>query len=90
MQKQIEDTVARCHTLAFLTNYTETLQQALAHCETAREKLAASATYTKDYGAPIYTAIEKAGVEEFKRTTKLLHRAGVKHNQTKFSRLRRK
>jgi len=83
---QIEDTVAKCRTLAFLTNNIETLQQALAHCEAAREKLVESATYTKDYGVPIYTAIEKAGVEEFKQTTKLLHR---EHSLRKTTRIQK-
>ena len=90
LQKQIEDTMAKCRTLAFLTSDTDALEQALAHCEAAREKLATSATYTKDHGAPIYTIIEKAGVEKFRQTTKLLHRTGVKHKQRKTTKLRKK
>ena len=37
-QKQIEDTVAKCHTPAFFTNDTKVLEEALAHCEAARAK----------------------------------------------------
>ena len=67
LQKQIEDTVAKYRTLAFFTNDTKVLEEALAHCEAARAKLATSTTSAQDHGPPIYTAIEKAGVEEFKK-----------------------
>ena len=66
LQKQIEDTVAKCRTLAFFTNDTKVLEEALAHCEAARPKLATSITSAQDHGPPIYTAIEIAGVEELK------------------------
>ena len=87
LQKQIEDTVAKCRTLAFFTNDTKLLEEALAHCEAARAELATSTTSAQDHGPPIYTAFEKAGVEELKKTTKLSHRVGVKHKRRKVTAL---
>ena len=72
LQKQIEDTVAKCRTQAFFTNDTKVLEEALAHCEAARAKLATSTTSSQDHGPPIYTAIEKAGVEELKKNYQII------------------
>ena len=51
---------------------TEVLEEALANCKAARAKLAISTTSAQDHGPPIYTAIEKAGVEEFKKNYQLI------------------
>ena len=83
LQKQIEDTVARCHTIAFMTNDITTLEEALNHCEAVKNTLAKSATTTAvTTGPPIFTAIEKAGVAEFKKERKSQHRVGGKHKRT--------
>ncbi len=79
LQKNIEETVARCRTLAFFTSDVTALENALAHCEAARNTLATSATSTQDNLPPIITAIEKAGVEDFKKTSKHFHRTSIKH-----------
>ena len=62
LQKQIEDTVARCRTFAYLTSDITALEEALHHCEAAINSLIGSATTTVAPGPPIFTAIEKAGV----------------------------
>ena len=82
LQKQIEDTVARCRTIAFMTNDITALEEALNHCEAAKNTLAKSATTTTvTPGPPIFTAIEKAGVAEFKKERKSQHRVGGKHKR---------
>lgn len=83
LQKQIEENLAKCRTLAFLTNDIAALEQSLSHCEAAMNTLASSATATQPNGPPIFRAIERAGVEEFKSTTKTLHRVGVKRKKSK-------
>lgn len=83
LQKQIEETLARCCTLAYLTSDTVALEQSLSQCEAAMNTLASSATYTRSNEAPIVTAIEKAGVDEFKSTSKTFHRTGVKRKRSK-------
>ena len=58
-QKLIEDTVARCRTIAFMTNDITALEEALNHCEAAKNTFAKSATTTTvTPGPPIFTAIE--------------------------------
>ena len=79
IQKQIEDSVARCRTLAYLTSDITVLEEALVHCQAACNTLATAATTKQDHGPPIVTAIENAGVEEFKGKAKLSHRVGMKH-----------
>ena len=81
LQKQIEDTVARYRTIAYLTSDITALEEALHHCEAAINTLIGSATTTVAPGPPIFTAIEKAGVAEFKKETKSQHRVGVKHKK---------
>ena len=82
LQKQIEDTVARCRTIAFMTNDITALEEALNHWEAAKNTLAKSATTTTvTSGKPIFTAIEKAGVAEFKKERKLQHRVGGKQKR---------
>jgi len=73
LQKQIEDAVARCHTIASMTNDVTALEEALDHCEAAKNTLQNSATTTVTPGPPIFpifTAIEK-----------LQHRVGGKHKR---------
>ena len=59
LQKQIEDTVSKCRTLAFLTNDTKVLEEALAHCEAARAKLATSTTSAQD---PFIPQLKRLGL----------------------------
>ena len=79
IKKQIEDSVARCRTLAGLTSDITVLDEALVHCQAACNKLATAATTKQDHGPPIVTAIENAGIEEFKGKAKFSHRVGMKH-----------
>lgn len=81
LQKQIEDTVARCRTIAFMTNDIRALEEALNHCEAAKNTLLHSATTTLVPGPPVFSAIEKAGVAEFKKDGKSQHRIGVRHKR---------
>ena len=66
IQKQIENSVARCRTLAYLTSDITVLEEALVHCQVACNTLATAATTKQDHGPPIVTANENAGVEESK------------------------
>ena len=81
LQKQIEETLARCRTLAYLTNDVACLKQSLSQCESAMKTLASSATSIRPNEPPIFGAIAKAGVEEFRSTTKTLHRIGTKRKR---------
>jgi len=55
--KKIEDTVARCRTLAYFTSDITALEDALAYCEATRTTLATSATSIQDNGPTIIAAI---------------------------------
>ena len=65
-----------------MTNDITALEEALNHCEAVKNTLAKSATTTTvTPGPPIFTAIEKAGVAEFKKERKSQHRVGEKHKR---------
>ena len=82
LQKQIEEVLGRCRSLAFLTNDSVCLQQALTQCKTVMDTLMSSATDTAEPNLPpIFHSIAKAGVEEFKRSTKTEHRKGMKRKR---------
>ena len=83
LQKQIEDSLARCRTLAYLTNDISALEECLSHCEMAMKTLSTSATTTTPGNPPVFNLIAKAGVEEYRSTTKTLHRVGTKRKQIK-------
>ena len=79
LQKQIEEILGRCRSLAFLTNDPSCLQQALTQCKTVMDTLMTSAADTaQPHLPPIFHSIAKAGVEEFKCSTKTEHRRGIK------------
>ena len=82
LQKNIEETLGRCRTLAFLTSNIPTLEAALCKCERVMETLAAAATTSLGSNTPpAFHVIAQAGVEEFRRTNKVLHRVGAKRKQ---------
>lgn len=82
LQKQIEEILGRCRSLAFLTNNPLCLQQALTQCKTVMDTLMTSAAdATKPHLPPIFHSIAKAGVEEFKCSTKTEHRRGIKRKR---------
>ena len=65
-----------------MTNDITALEEALNHCEAAKNALAKSATTTTvTPEPPIFTAIEKAGVAEFKKERKSQHRVWGKHKR---------
>ena len=69
----------RCRSLAFLTNDATSLQQALTQCKAVMGTLMSSAADTAEPNLPpIFHSIAQAGVEEFKRSTKTVHRKGMK------------
>ena len=79
LQKQVEEMLGRCRTLAFLTNETSVLTKALSQCQTVMETLASSATDSSaTHLPPTFSSISQAGVKEFKLTTKTLLRIGTK------------
>ena len=83
LQKNIEETLGQCRTLAFLTNNIPALETALSDCKRLMETLASAATSSNgSNGPPTFHAIAQAGVEEFKRTSKALHRVGAKRKRT--------
>ena len=83
LQKSIEEAVGQCRTLAFLTNDLPTLETALQQCKTVIETLVSSATTSLGlHTPPVFHAIAKAGVEQFKKDNKRLHRVGVKRKCT--------
>jgi hypothetical protein len=68
--------------LAFLTNDPLCLQQALTQCKTVMDTLMISAADTaQPHLPPIFHSIAKAGVEEFKCSTKTEHRRGIKRKR---------
>lgn len=72
------------NTLAFLTNDVHALETAFQQCTGVLDTLASAATTTADATIPpAFHAISKAGVEDFKSTTKTLHRAGSKRKHRK-------
>ena len=87
LQKSVEYALGQCRTLAFLTNDIPTLQTALDQCKVIVETLTSSSTISMGPKVPpVFHSIAKAGVEEFKASSKTLHRVGVKrkrngHNQ---------
>ena len=79
LQKQIEEILGRCRSLAFLTNDPLCLQQGLTQCKTVLDTLMTSAADTaQPHLPPVFHSIAKAGVEEFKCSTKTEHRRGIK------------
>ena len=79
LQKSIEEALGRCRTLAFLNNDIPTLETALDQCKVVIETLASSSTTSMGPNMPpVFHSIAKAGVVEFKSTSKALHRVGVK------------
>jgi len=78
LQKSIEEALGQCRTLAFLNNDIPTLETALDQCKVVTETLASSSTTMGPNMPPVFHSIAKAGVEEFKSTSKALHRVGVK------------
>ena len=79
LQKSIEEALGQCRTLAFLNNDIPTLETALDQCKVVIETLASSSTTSMGPNMPpVFHSIAKAGVEEFKSTSKALHRVGVK------------
>ena len=82
LQKQVEEILGRCRTLAFLTNEVSVLTKALSQCQEVMETLASSATESTDnHLPPIFHSISQAGVKEFKSTTKTLLRIGTKRKR---------
>ena len=83
LQKQVEELLGRCRTLAFLTNEIPVLTKALSQCHSVMETLAASATDSATtHLPPIFHSISQAGVKEFKSTTKTLLRIGTKRKRS--------
>ncbi len=82
LQKKLEDTLGRCRTLAFLTCDIPALETALQQCNGVLDTLATVATTTSGPSTPpVFHAISKAGVDEFRATSKTLHRAGSKRKR---------
>ena len=71
LQKQVEEILGRCRTLAFLTNEIPILSKALSQCQTVLETLASSATTDLSASTlpPMFHSISQVGVKEFKSTT---------------------
>lgn len=89
LQKQIEEVLGRCRSLAFLTNDPLCLQQALTQCKTVMDTLMSSAADTAEpHLPPIFHSIAKAGVEEFKCSTKIEHRRGIKRETLTYQLIR--
>ena len=65
IQKQIEDSVARCHTLAYLTSDITVLEEALVHCQAACNTLATVATTKQDHGPPIVKQTSSKKIKTF-------------------------
>lgn len=82
LQKQIEEALGRCRSLAFLTNDATCLQQALTQCKVVMDTLISSATETSEpHTPPVFHSIAQAGVEEFRNTTKTMYRKGMKRKR---------
>ena len=82
LQKQIEAVLGQCKSLVFLTNDSVCLQQALTRCKTVMDTLMSSAADTAEpHLPPVFHSIAKAGVEEFKHTTKTERRKGMKRKR---------
>ena len=79
MQKKMEDVLGRCRSLAFLTSDVHALESAYEQCIAVLDALTSAATSTTDAVIPpVFHEIAKAGVAEFKSTTKTLCRAKSK------------
>ena len=91
LQKSVEDALGQCRTLVFLTNDIPTLQTALDQCKVVIETLTSSSTTSVGPKVPpVFHSIAKAGVEEFKATSKTLHRVGVKRKRNDRNQLQTK
>ena len=91
LQKQVEEILGRCRTLAFLTNEVPALTKALSHCQAMMETLASSATNSAaPHLPPVFHSISQAGVKEFKSTTKTLLRVGTKRKHRRQGNLNKK
>ena len=83
LQKKIEETLGQCRTLAFSTSNIPTLETALSDCKRVMETLASAATTSHGPNSPpTVNFITQAGVEEFRKTSKALHRVGAKRKRT--------
>lgn len=79
LQKNVEEALGQCRTLAFLTNDIPTPENALEQCTDIMQMLASSvSTSVGPTLPPIFHSIAKAGVQDFKHTTKAMHRVGIK------------
>ena len=82
LQKQVEEILGRCRTLAFLTNEVSALTKALSQCQTVMETLVSSAADSATTQLPpVFHSISQAGVKEFMSTTKTLLRVGAKRKR---------
>ena len=79
LQKQIEEVLGQCRTLAFLNNDIPTLEAALEQGKTIAMKLREAATIPGGENCPpTFKTLAVAGVEEFRKSSKIVHRAGAK------------
>ena len=82
LQKKLEETLGHCRTLAFLTSDIPALESALQQCTGVLDTLTSAAATTAGPNIPpVFHTISKAGVEEFRLTTKTLYRTGSKRKQ---------
>ena len=79
LQKQIEEVLGQCRTLAFLNNDIPTLEAALELGKTIALKLKEAATIPGGENCPpTFKALAAAGADEFRKNNKIIHRAGAK------------
>ena len=79
LQKQIEEVVGQCRTLAFLNNDIPTLEAALEHGKSIATQLREAATIPGGENCPpTFKALAAAGVKDFRKSGKIIHRAGAK------------
>jgi len=86
LQKKLEEMLAQCRTMAYLTTDTSALNTALQQCNEVVNTLALAATgsRTNSYIPPVFNVIS----DEFKETRKTIHcvnglkRVHLKHNQS--------
>ena len=79
LQKQIEEVLGQCRTLAFLNNDIPPLEAALEQGKTIALKLREAATIPGGENCPpTFKVLAAAGADEFRKNRKTIHRAGGK------------
>ena len=82
LHKQIEEVLGQCTTLAFLNNDIPTLEAALEHGKSIATQLSEAANIPGGENCPpTFKALAAAGVKDFRKSGKIIHRAGAKRSQ---------